>query len=521
MDMRGSRTVLRRALAVALLGLLAGAGYFASYHLSAPTAQAAVVVETTLVAVADSHVASDVPSQNYATSAKIRVDGSPTVRSYLKFNLSSISGTVTKAVLQLTAMSSHSTGFSVRDAADTSWAEGSLTYTNAPPVSATIAASTGAFSSGQLLSLDVTSIVRAGGYDALALTDRGSVTALALSSKEGAAAPRLIVTSSSDPATTTATTPTTTTTATTTTTTTTTTTIPTTTTTTTTVPASGDPVIAAAGDIACDPASSSFNGGLGTSSSCRELYVSDLLVNAGLAAVLPLGDVQYEVGSLSQFQNSYDRSWGRVKSITRPSVGNHDYLTSGAAGYFQYFGAAAGDPAKGYYSYDIGAWHLIALNSNCSKAGGCGAGSPQEVWLRNDLAAHPSRCTLAYWHHPRWNAGQFTDDAQSDALVRALYAAGADVILAGHDHDYQRYAPQDPSGNLDTANGIRQFIAGTGGKNHMPSSYSFNMAKRNLEVANRDTFGVLKLTLHATSYDWQFVPEPGKSFTDSGTGQCH
>ena len=277
----------------------------------------------------------------------------------------------------------------------------------------------------------------------------------------------------------------------------------------------GDPIIAAAGDIACDPSDGNFNGGNGTSNNCRQKAVSDLFVGKNFSAVLTLGDTQYEDGSLTKFQQSFDPSWGRAKNIIRPSVGNHEYLTAGASGYYSYFGAAAGDNTKGYYSYDIGAWHLIALNSNCSQVGGCGVGSPQEQWLKADLAAHPTMCTLAYWHHPRFSSGEHGSSTSYDAFWRDLYAAGAEIVLSGHDHDYERFAPQNPSGAADP-NGIQQFVVGTGGKNH----YQFMSIQPNSVVRNPDTYGILKLTLHATSYDWQFVPELGKTFTDSGTMNC-
>ena len=279
---------------------------------------------------------------------------------------------------------------------------------------------------------------------------------------------------------------------------------------------SGDPVIGAAGDIACDPTSSSFNGGNGTSGSCRQKAVSDVMLNSRLTAVLTLGDLQYEDGTLTKFQQSYDPSWGRMKNITRPAVGNHEYLTGGASGYFSYFGAAAGDRTKGYYSYNIGAWHLIALNSNCSQVGGCGVGSPQEQWLKADLAANPTMCTIAYFHHPRFSSGQHGNNTSYDAFWRALYAAGVEVVLNGHDHIYERFAPQSPSGAADPAKGVQQFTVGTGGKNHT----TIVTIRPNSVVRNTDTYGFLKLTLHATSYDWQYVPEPGKTFTDSGTRNC-
>ena len=214
--------------------------------------------------------------------------------------------------------------------------------------------------------------------------------------------------------------------------------------------AAGDPVVAAAGDIACDPSSSSFNAGNGSSSSCRQKYTSDLLVNAGLSAVLALGDNQYYCGGYQAFLQSYDLSWGRVKSITRPAVGNHEYLTSGgtgctsdnqgAAGYFNYFGAAAGNRGQGYYSYDIGTWHLIALNSNCGDAGGCSSSSPQGKWLEADLAAHSNFCTLAYWHIPLFSSGGRAA-SNSKPFWQSLYNHNADLILSGHDHIYERFAP--------------------------------------------------------------------------------
>jgi hypothetical protein len=256
-------------------------------------------------------------------------------------------------------------------------------------------------------------------------------------------------------------------------------------------------------------------------------YTSDLLVDTGAAAVLALGDNQYYCGGYQAYLQSYEQSWGRVKSITRPVAGNHEYLTSGgtdcnaanagADGYFRYFGAAAGEKGKGYYSYDIGAWHLIALNTDCSSVGGCGASSPQTQWLVSDLAAHAAACTLAYWHIPLFSSrGHGNNNSRS--FWDALYAADADVVLVGHDHIYERFAPQRPDGTADPERGLRQFVVGTGGSN-LTSLTTTNFP--NSEVADDTTFGVLRLTLHPTSYDWQFVPEAGKTFTDSGSASCH
>jgi hypothetical protein len=264
-------------------------------------------------------------------------------------------------------------------------------------------------------------------------------------------------------------------------------------------------VLVAAGDIA----SCSSSGDEATAA----------LLDGISGTVLTLGDNAYDSGTPSQFTNCYQPSWGRHKARTRPSAGNHDYLTASASGYYGYFGAAAGDPTKGYYSYELGAWHIVVINSNCSQVGGCQAGSPQEKWLRADLAAHPAACTLAYWHHPRFSSGTSHGSSTTmQPIWQALYDANADVVLSGHEHNYERFAPQNPAGQADAARGIREFVVGTGGKSH----YGFGTPLPNSQVRNSDTSGVLKLTLHATSYDWRFVPESGKTFTDSGSNfACH
>jgi hypothetical protein len=276
-------------------------------------------------------------------------------------------------------------------------------------------------------------------------------------------------------------------------------------------------VIAAAGDIACDPGSPSFQRLRGAADACHMRATADLLTKVDPVVVLTLGDNQYENGSLAKYRRSYELTWGRLKDRTRPAPGNHEYRTPGAAGYFAYFGAAAGSRSAGWYSFDVGAWHLIALNSECAKVGGCGRGSRQERWLRADLAAHPTACTLAYWHKPRFSSGLHGDDPTYTAFWRALYEARADVVLVGHDHDYERFAPQRPDGRADPAGGIREFVVGTGGKTH----YGFRTIRRNSQVRNTGTFGVLRLALRPSGYDWRFLPEPGKHFTDAGHASCH
>ena len=278
-------------------------------------------------------------------------------------------------------------------------------------------------------------------------------------------------------------------------------------------------VVAAAGDIACDPDDPNYHGGSGTSTACRMRYTSDILVNGDFDAVLALGDEQYDSGSLSDFNASYDPTWGRVKSITYPVVGNHEYGQSGASGYFDYFGSVAGERGKGYYSFDLAAWHIVAINSNCDRiSGGCGTNSPEETWLRNDLAAHTNECTLAMWHHGRFSSGHDGDNTFMQTMWKDLVDADAEILLSGHSHDYERFAPQDANGNLDTTNGVRQFIVGTGGAFFTGLGTGFD---DNSQAHQNDTYGILKLTLNSTSYDWQFMPEAGKSYSDSGTTACH
>ena len=274
--------------------------------------------------------------------------------------------------------------------------------------------------------------------------------------------------------------------------------------------------VAAAGDIACDPASPQYGNGLGSGLECRQRATSDLLVGAAHEAVFVLGDIQYELGAGAAFDASYDATWGRVKSSTRPVPGNHEYGTAGAAGYFEYFGTAAGDPAKGYYSFEIGEWHIVALNSNCAEVGGCDAGSAQERWLRADLATHAARCTLAYWHHPRYSSGMHGSDRAYRAFWQALYDEGADVVLVGHDHDYERFAPQDATGRRDDERGIRQFVVGTGGR----SMRRFSRVEPNSEARDASSFGILELVLGAAAYEWRFRAAVG-SFADAGSARCH
>jgi Ca2+-binding RTX toxin-like protein len=276
------------------------------------------------------------------------------------------------------------------------------------------------------------------------------------------------------------------------------------------------PVVAAAGDIACDPAEPSFNGGQGTATACRMRATSDLLLRTNLAGVLTLGDNQYSDGAAAKFAISYGPTWGRALDLTHPTPGNHDYGTPAAQGYFEYFGAAAGDPALGAYSFDLGTWHFVALNSNCAEVGGCGPGSPQARWLTADLLADGARCSLAYWHHPRFSSAGRPATAETAGFWAALHEAGTELVLNGHEHVYERFAPQQPDGTRDPA-GMRQIIVGTGGRDLT----GFTDPVPNSLVRSNTSFGVLEVALARGRYAWRFVPIDGDGFTDSGSGRCH
>jgi hypothetical protein len=258
-----------------------------------------------------------------------------------------------------------------------------------------------------------------------------------------------------------------------------------------------DPVVLAAGDIAdCNSAGDSATANL---------------LDAHPGTVLTLGDNAYEDGTAQEFATCYGPTWGRHKGRTRPSPGNHEYHTPGATGYFGYFGAAAGPDQRGYYSFDLGTWHVVSLNSERDTA----ATGDQVAWLKADLAETSADCVLGYWHKPRWTSGKYSDPVDAQELWNALYDAGADVVLAAHDHNYQRYPPMNKSGAPDAVRGIRSFVVGTGGR-HL---YGLTFDARR-EAGDDDTWGVLELTLHPSSYSWRFLGVAGSEYTDSGTGAC-
>jgi hypothetical protein len=508
--------------AFVVLGLVVSGAFTSKRETAAPAS-----VSASIPAAADASVFATAPNANHGGTRTLRVDSSPIVRTYLRFDLSRLTGRVTSAKLSLDPLSSNPAGLAVSLVAG-GWTEGQITYANAPRPGARIGIS-GPLSGGVRPSIDVTRFVRGRRELDLALVALSPEQIALASSERGGLGPQLAVVlkggtgpahaarpspAHASPA-------------------------PQTTAGSMAAGPGHDPLVAAAGDIACDPTIANFQRGNGTSNTCHERVVSDMLLRIHPTAVLPLGDEQYECGDLSAFRVSYGPTWGRLMAISHPVPGNHEYggscHRSAAAGYFRYFGAIAGQNARGWYSYNLGSWHLIALNSECSsgregvRVGGCYAGSAQERWLRHDLATHRQRCTLAYWHEPRFSSGEHGDAQQMATIWNDLARAHADIVLSGHNHDYERFAPigvvpgmeRTDVANFEqpilNATGIREFVVGTGGKNH----YAFTHPPLSDELVRNDhTFGLLLLRLHPRGYSWRFVPEPGKTFTDSGSGTC-
>ena len=452
----------------------------------------------TFISIADSYVESTKPSTNYGSATQIRVDGSPDVHSYLRFNIQGLSGTVTSATLRVYANSAVSAGYEARSVSNNTWTESGITYSNAPPVGSVLGSS-GNVNSNTWTSVNVTSYITGNGAYNLGLTT-SSDTALSLASREsGANAPQLVIqtgggtaptatrtpTSSGNPTQTPTRTPTRTPTSAS---------NPTVTPTRTATASSGDAVLVGAGDIS-------------TCSDNNDEATAKLLDGIS-GTVFNAGDNAYDNGTLSEYTNCYGPTWGRHKTRTKPSPGNHDYQTSGASGYFQYF-----NNVPAYYAYNLGAWRIYSLDSEIDTS----ASGAQGTWLQSDLAANPRQCVLAYWHKPRWSSGStHGSTAGMQAIWQILYNAGAEVVVNGHEHNYERFAQMNASGST-VSQGLREFVVGTGGVGH----YGFGSALASSEVRNSTTFGVLKLTLHSGSYNWQFVPVAGATFTDSGSANCH
>lgn len=426
-----------------------------------PSASAAT---TTFTPVADTYVASDAPTTNFGTRGQHWVDRSPTRRAFLKFDVSGLTEPVTSAKLRLhvdnTSSAQSNRGGTYRLMSNTSWTETGATWNAQPAIDGTTLGSIGPVTRNTWVELDVTGKITGNGRYSVGVTTTSSDGAAFDSRETGTLAPQLVMV---------------------------------------TAPPSADPVLVGAGDI--------------STSNSNDSATAALLDGIG-GTVYTVGDNVYPDGTLAQFNAYYEPTWGRHKARTRPAPGNHDYHTAGAAGYFSYFGSSAGPAGRGYYSYDLGSWHVVSLDSEISMA----PGSAQEVWLRSDLAGSTEACTLAYWHKPLYTSGDSHGPTTATRpLFQALYDHDAEVVVAGHNHNYERFAPQNPTGVRDDTNGVRAFVAGMGGASHN----GFVTPMPNSEVRNGTAYGVLKFTLHSNSYDWQFVPVAGQTFTDSGSTGCH
>jgi hypothetical protein len=424
---------------------------------AAPTDLAAVNQNLTFLTVADAFVTAANPGLNFGKVPVLRAFPTPLSNSYLRFNVTGLAGrSVIAAYLWIHALTGSTNGLVLKAVPSVVWGETTLTFNNAPPVGKVLA-SVPKVTAGAWVVFNVSAYVTHTGLFSFAVT-KPALPGVYLSARESVNfVPRLILV------------------------------------------VNNDPVLVGAGDIAsCDSTGDEATANL---------------IAAIPGTVFTAGDNVYESGTASEFSKCYNPSWGRFKARTHPVPGNHDYNTSNGAGYFGYFGAAAGIPGKGYYSFNLGTWHIVMLNGEINHA----AGSPQEVWLRQDLATHPAACTLAIWHEPLFSSGS-THGSNPDykAFWQALYTYHADVVVNGHEHNYERFAPQTPAG-VAAANGIREFVAGMGGRSHYP----FGKAIANSLVRNGDTYGVIKFTLHANSYDWKFIPVAGKTFSDSGSALCN
>jgi hypothetical protein len=440
----------------------------------------------TLTPVADARVLQTNPTTNYGTLSKLDVD-SPGQESYIRFTLSEPNGTIQNATLRLFVTNGSSNGPSIYGT-DNSWTETHINWNNRPAPTTGVIANLGTATAGTWAEYNVTAYVTGNGtYSFVLLPD--STNGITFYSREGSSSPQLVMTFASGPTNTPTNTPTPGPSST-----------PSNTPTATSTASSELVVFVGAGDIA-------------DCSRSEDEQTAQLLDDIP-GIVYTVGDNAYPSGSTSSFSNCYDPTWGRHKARTRPAVGDNEYSTSGAAGYFNYFGSAAGNPNEGYYSYNLGNWHILVLNSNCSDVGGCDPDSAQGRWLQADLAANQSECILAIHHEPRFSSkGGDTDLVDFWA---PLYEAGADIVLSGHRHMYERFAQQNPDGMADPR-GIRQFVVGTGGSSLTSSPSS---SAPNSQVRNNATHGVLKLTLNPTSYHWEFIPIAGRTFTDSGSTQC-
>jgi len=419
-----------------------------------PARAAAALPQQVFTSVADGSVTAETPGGEQGRARVLRLRAAPAARAYLRFRVGNLRGGVASAALRVFVTSGRA-AVQVRTVAGRRWNERTLSFRTAPRPGRVVAR--GTVSPGWR-SFDVSSAVAGPGVVQLALVaTRGSVS---VASRETQSKPRLTVGIA--------------------------------------------PLLLAAGDI-------------GSCNSGGDEATAALLEGVP-ATIAALGDLAYPRGTAEDFAYCYDPSWGVFRDHTRPAAGNHDFATPWAAPYFAYWGTLAGLAGAGYYSYELGSWHIVVLNSNCRFVP-CRPGLPQETWLRTDLAQHRAKCTLAYFHHPLFSSTRGTATTAVQPLWQDLYVAGADVVLNGHAHNYQRFAPQTPLGAIDPRRGIREFVVGTGGNSH----HFLGPPIANQQNMDDTTFGVLRLMLLETGYTWEFEPQTngGGFFTDFGTGTCH
>ena len=420
----------------------------------------------TFPAEADAWVDESEPDENNGSGETLRTDGSSDRRleSYIRFTVTGVSGWVENARLRVYADDNDSEDGPAVYLTEPTWEETAITWNTRPALVSTALDNKEIISARTWVEYNVTSQVTADGtFSFLLAADSGD--GVAFSSRHGAYPPELVITLGSGIAP--SATP--------------------------TLP-SDAVVLVGAGDIA----------------SCGNDNdeMTAQLLDAIPGTVFTTGDNVYGDASYAEFLECYDPTWGRHKERTRPIPGNHDYDTPGAAGYFQYF-----DNIPSYYAYDLGSWRIYALNSQI----GVSLGSEQVIWLLADLAANPRQCVLAYWHAPRWSSGSLHgSDDDYQVLWEIFYRAGAELVVNGHEHSYERFAEMDANGSPSSP-GLRQIVAGMGGR----SLYQFDAPLPASEVRDNSSYGVLKLTLHADRYEWEFIPAAGSTFTDSGSTPCH
>jgi hypothetical protein len=444
-----------------------------------PRVPTEVAVSRVIGAEADTYVAETTPDRGAGSAPRLLVDGSPRRVAYLRFSVPAFEGRLRRATLRLHVAdvvgAGSASGGMVIAASDSSWEEASTTWADRPAADGAPVGGLGPVVRNRWVQRDVTSLVRAGQPLTLTIRSRNADDA-AYDARATGMGPRLVLDLDAPP---------------------------------------DGVIVDAAGDLVCG------DGAVVSPTQCHQAQVSDLVVNdAEAQAFLALGDLQYNAGSLEDFQSFYEPSYGRVRDITFPVIGNHKYQTVDGDGYWDYWGAQAGERHRGWYSVDLGTWHLVALNSNCGTQVRCGAGSPQVQWLRADLQANDRPCTLAFFHHPRWSSGEAPGDNPWVAtFVDVLQAHRAEAILSGHSHTYERFQRQRPDGT-PSANGIRQFVVGTGGRSVGPSDGFARPFSANSQFRLAHVFGLLRLSLAPGALWWSFVDETGR-VRDSGTDRCH